>query len=326
LITNDQAEGLVDSVYLRQSGSNVHEVSGSCFCCNFDGFVEAIKGAITNGNADVIIAEPVGSCTDLTATIIRPLLVNHPGLVEIAPLTVLTDPDRLRHSFNGIHGGLHDSAAYIYGKQLEDAGIILVGKADLMNENEIQSLVEKTNAKFGHGTTKAISSRNKQGLEEWLNEMMQDTYHSMKTVEMDYDIYAEGEAVLGWLNTELELNAERGVNWDTWFRTMMETLAAEIDLRKLTVGHVKAILQEGKDSMLANITGSRDTLQFRGQMTPGMKANLTINARVQTEPSMLEELVFQVFENSLDWEGERKIISLNCLSPGRPNPTYRLSS
>ena len=37
LITNDQAQGLVDTHILSADGTMVEEVAGSCFCCNFDG-------------------------------------------------------------------------------------------------------------------------------------------------------------------------------------------------------------------------------------------------------------------------------------------------
>lgn len=325
LITNDQAEGLVDSVYLSQSGSRVLEVSGSCFCCNFDGFVGAVEQAVFDGGCDVIIAEPVGSCTDLTATIIRPLLANHPNLIDLAPLTVLADPVRLFDSLEGRTGGLHESAAYIYGKQLEDAGTILVGKSDLLYEEAIGTLLEKTNSAYPEAVVKAVSSKNRKGLDEWLMDMMQASYLGSKTVEMDYEVYAEGEAVLGWLNAEIALTGTHGVDWQIWFVDMVSNLSSAIDDKGFAVGHVKAILQHDDGSILANITGTKETLQFRGQIDPGKTAILTINARVQTEPQILEELVFEALERSLTWHVEKKMISLNTLSPGRPNPTHRIT-
>lgn len=324
LITNDQAEGLVDTVYLNQSGSKVLEVSGSCFCCNFDGFAAAVNQAISDGNCDVIIAEPVGSCTDLTATIIRPLLANHPNLVDLAPLTVLADPKRLSDSLAGKNGGLHESAAYIYRKQLEDAGAILIGKADLLDEEAARDLHLKTKQAFVGTEVKIISAKDGRGLREWISTMMDAAYIGSKSVDLDYDVYAEGEAVLGWLNTEMELYASEETAWEDWFVEMVSQLASAIDEGGFAVGHVKAILQNGGASMLANITGTGETLQFRGAVNPGTAATLTINARVQTEPKILEDLVFHVFEESLTWKGEKKVISLNTLSPGRPNPTHRI--
>src|SRR5262245_14840466 len=73
IITNDQADDLVDTHLLRSQGLNVAEVAGACFCCKFD---DLIRSADTLGRAerpDVILAEPVGSCTDLVATVVQPL-------------------------------------------------------------------------------------------------------------------------------------------------------------------------------------------------------------------------------------------------------------
>ena len=73
LITNDQAPELVDTAILKHHDVKVAEVSGSCFCCNFDGLLNAMQQVNDAADADVIIAEPVGSCTDLSATIVQPL-------------------------------------------------------------------------------------------------------------------------------------------------------------------------------------------------------------------------------------------------------------
>src|SRR5512133_2205912 len=70
LITNDQAPDLVDTSILEHQDVSVAEVSGSCFCCDFKGLRKAIA---KTGNPDVIIAEPVGSCTDVSATLINPI-------------------------------------------------------------------------------------------------------------------------------------------------------------------------------------------------------------------------------------------------------------
>jgi len=72
LITNDQAPDLVDTKWLAEKGLNVREVAGSCFCCNFAGLIYAAEKLLA-AEARVLLAEPVGSCTDLSATILQPL-------------------------------------------------------------------------------------------------------------------------------------------------------------------------------------------------------------------------------------------------------------
>ena len=65
LVTNDQAYDLVDTHTLRSKGFQVGEVPGACFCCNFDELVETVDSLSKENVPDIVIAEPVGSCTDL---------------------------------------------------------------------------------------------------------------------------------------------------------------------------------------------------------------------------------------------------------------------
>ena len=43
IVTNDQGGDLVDTQYLSALGFPVLEVTGGCFCCNFDEFVKKIR-------------------------------------------------------------------------------------------------------------------------------------------------------------------------------------------------------------------------------------------------------------------------------------------
>jgi len=132
LITNDQAPELVDTVFLSRSGCKVKEVNWSCLCRNFNGLIDVLSALRSETSADVLIAEAVGSCTDLSATIIQPLKARLPHDLEISPLSVLVDPLRLIDILNGGTSGLHPSAAYIFRKQIEEADVIVVNKADLL--------------------------------------------------------------------------------------------------------------------------------------------------------------------------------------------------
>src|SRR5881296_1846206 len=64
LVTNDQAADLVDTNSLRAQGFPVEEVAGACFCCRFDDLVEKVQQLGQKDRPDLILAEPVGSCTD----------------------------------------------------------------------------------------------------------------------------------------------------------------------------------------------------------------------------------------------------------------------
>ena len=140
LITNDQASELVDTSFLETNNDIVEEVSGSCFCCNFGGFADAISHLQEANNSDIILAEPVGSCTDLSATIMQPLKEKYNEQVNLKQLTVLADPTRLKAVLKD-HSNPGD---YIIYKQFEEADVILINKVELLSEEELASLVEQT--------------------------------------------------------------------------------------------------------------------------------------------------------------------------------------
>src|SRR5205823_9536448 len=69
LITNDQSSGLVDTAMVSAAGFAVEEITGGCFCRRFNSLMEAAENLGARATPEVFLAEPVGSCTDLKATV-----------------------------------------------------------------------------------------------------------------------------------------------------------------------------------------------------------------------------------------------------------------
>ncbi len=322
LITNDQAPELVDTALLLQTKVNVAEVSGSCFCCNYNGFIDSIKQVGKDSNADIIIAEPVGSCTDLSATIMQPLKDNLNRELIISPLTVLADPLRLADILDGKTAGLHASAAYIFRKQLEESDIILITKNDLLEQEEQELLSAKVKRNYPDSEVLSISAKTGEGIDEWLKLILSKTATGQRIVEVDYDTYAEGEAVLGWLNASISLKGEQ-INWDQIAATFLQDLSRKIDKQNIGVGHVKIILENGSDYLVGNITGTSETISIRGEAGVSDTTQIIINARIGVNPEILDEMVKESLEKVTNNIISMKINAWKCLSPGYPNPTFR---
>ena len=323
LITNDQAPELVDSRLLKQANLQVAEVAGSCFCCNFNGFVDAIHSLRSNVEADVILAEPVGSCADLTATIVRPLKKYYNTEVIVSPLTVLSDPIRLKSILYGDDGGLHEDAAYIYRKQLEESEVILITKTDILTEEEVKKLVSDTQACFHHTKVMTVSTMNGSGVNEWFNEVANRQGEGTKILDIDYDKYAHGEAVLGWLNGTVALSGHN-VFWDVVLKDIMKGFSNAVKKEKLRVGHIKVIAENGKQYAVGNITGDASTLQLRGTAGTSDNVKLIINSRVETTPEHLDEIVRKVLVEAINDKYTDEVLAWRYLQPGRPNPTHRI--
>src|ERR1700676_4487841 len=143
IVTNDQAQDLVDTHSLREQGFPVEEVAGACFCCKFDDLLNKVGSLETSQHPDVILAEPVGSCTDLVATVVQPLKDLYGARFSVAPYPVLFKPSHgLKILRNESAGGLSPKAAYIFKKQLEEADAILVNRIDELPANDIDLLVK----------------------------------------------------------------------------------------------------------------------------------------------------------------------------------------
>jgi hypothetical protein len=92
IILNDQGDDLVDTHLAGAQGLDCDQVTGGCFCCRFPDLVEAADRLLAY-QPDIIFAEAVGSCTDIVATTLRPLLREHRQRFHIAPLTVVLHPE-----------------------------------------------------------------------------------------------------------------------------------------------------------------------------------------------------------------------------------------
>ena len=323
LITNDQAPELVDTTFLRTTGSQVAEVSGSCFCCNFPGLVGAINKLTAEANAEVILAEPVGSCTDLSATIVQPLKDKKGGEVSLAPLSVLVDPKRLQGILDGNSAGLHDSSAYIFRKQLEEADFILLTKADTLCDKALSDLGIRLASAFPKAEVFVVSAKQGTGLDAWLDAVLTRTGAGTHLTEVDYDVYAEGEAVLGWLNATYALASAQATDWKAFAESLLDALSRTFDAMPAAVGHVKLAVTSGASLVTMNLVGTRETLEVHGEAAQGTSATLTLNARVQMTPEQLEAIVREQMAKVCGTAVTAQSVAWRCLSPGRPNPTYR---
>lgn len=328
LITNDQAPDLVDTTFLLAQGLDVREVAGSCFCCNFEWLLRSIGELEEAVRADVLLAEPVGSCTDLSATLLQPLKKRLKREVSLAPLSVLVDPHRAWAVLGDGDPGMHPSAAYIFRKQLEEADRILVNKADLLPDGEFPLLAKRLSRAYPEIPVRRISSRTGGGIGEWLDDIFSDPRAGMRLLDIDYGTYAEGEAVMGWLNGEIRLAAAGGSlpEGDSICRTLMEDLRDAFRIRQAAVGHVKLLLEAGGGHVAANLVRADGEVEVRGEPgPPASEARMILNARVEIAPKQLERIVLEQLDRLADGGIGVRVVSLRSLSPAAPVPTYRFS-
>lgn len=326
LITNDQAAGLVDTHILEYRGFEVQEISGSCFCCNFNGFYEAIDNLVRSYECDVILAEPVGSCTDLYATLIRPLKTYFGDLVELAPLSVLVDPLRLQHTV-GETGLTTEGPGYIYLKQLEEADCIVINKLDNLIGTQKENLEQLLTTKFPDKPLCWISAKNGQGVSQWAQNVLTGAYPIRnRHIEVDYEIYAEGEAQMGWYNgTFVVGNTEnRDTDWKAFNRTLLTIFTQLFGFENTAVAHLKTFIKQGASHVGGNMV-EHNEISTWGEEFYAPTARLVLNIRAEAPHLLIHEMVEDVLEHFKEQGFLFEAVDIEHFAPGYPRPTYRLS-
>src|SRR5688572_24200459 len=172
LVTNDQANDLVDTESLRAQGFNVGEVTGACFCCKFNGLLDTVSQISEGKQPDIILAEPVGSCTDLVSTVVEPLRRFYGERFEVAPLAVLLKPEHGRKILaDDASFGFSPKAAYIFLKQLEEADIVVINKIDKLSAADRETMLQLVRDRYPTKTIVAASSKTGEGLAVLLDEL-----------------------------------------------------------------------------------------------------------------------------------------------------------
>jgi G3E family GTPase len=331
LITNDQGSELVDTATLRSRGFAAEEIPGGCFCCRFNSLVEASERLTAETQPDVFIAEPVGSCTDLVATVSYPLRRMYGDQFHVAPFSVLVDPVRAEHVFGLAEGKkFSEKVVYIYRKQLEEADLIVVSKNDSIDPARVAAVKKAIAHEYPHARVLDASVRTGAGVREWFDLIDTEPAGSRSAMEVDYRTYAEGEALLGWLNSTVQIRAEAPFDANR----LLEHLARGIQylLPGIEVAHLKMTFSpESGLGEIAVINLVRSDLVPELSLRleePVSAGQLIINVRAEGAPSDLEFAVRQAVENiPRDAHGvSGRVEHLESFRPGKPQPTHRVLS
>ena len=328
LITNDQSVDLVDTARARAQGFAVEEITGGCFCCKFDSLVDASRQLSAATRPEVLIAEPVGSCTDLKATVSYPLRQLYGDDYHVAPLSVLVDPGRCARIL-GIEQGrsFSDKVVYVYEKQLEEAEILVINKADLLDVGQRQRLREALAKRFPQARVMEISAKTGEGMAAWFDHLMSDELGRSATMAVDYDVYADGEARLGWLNAKGPVASPQEFDGNAWLADLADRLRQRLAAGGIEIAHLKMTLapSEGPDLAAVSVTASeREPHLTHTLKSPLAKGELVINLRAEADPELLEQHVREAIAAIAPVAVSLTILA--AFKPGRPNPTHRLAN
>ncbi len=299
-ILNDQGGDLVDSAYVAAQGVASNEVTGGCFCCRFSDLIEKADQLRVLA-PDVIFIEPVGSCTDLSATILQPLKREFAREYRLAPLTVVVDPVRA--------ADLADPhIAFLFESQCEEADVLLFNKSDVHDLSAEQ---------------RCVSALTGDGVAAWLDEILGGALPiGGKLLQIDYQKYARAEAALGWLNWSATVRLSPALSpaalIGPWFDSLQDALYSA----GASIAHLKLFDQTASGYLRAALTNNAGDPEVAGDLTasPESEHALRLNLRAVIDAEPLRTLFAKALASL---PGQRFDERLQCFSPAPPQPEHR---
>jgi hypothetical protein len=263
-------------------------VAGGCFCCRFPELIEALDRLASHA-PQVIFAEAVGSCTDLVATTLRPLLRDYPGRFHVAPLTVV----------------LHPAAPFT------DAHMEFLNT----NQQAEADLVVSRTAAPGARHVNAITG---EGVGEWLDEVLSGAIPTgAHPLTLDYARYAEAEAALAWLNARVTVKPKPALSPAMLVGPLLDRLSAAIP----GIVHLKLFTQCDTGYLKAALTASQSEPAVEGSLdaSPSPSHEILLNVRALTDPVKLQAIVEREFADLPAWLHWQQ---LQCFRPSAPAPYH----
>ncbi len=310
IVLNDQSEGLVDTQYAAHRGIPSEEVTGGCFCCRFSDLLQTMERLRTHA-PHVIFAEPVGSCTDISATILHPLH-EYRQSYRLAPFTVLVDPKNAQAL---LRDDANSDLSFLFRKQLEEADLICFTKMDLT-----PSVPD-----IGGRSFRQISAKTGVGVAAWLDEVLSGTVPAgSQLLEIDYQRYAQAEAALAWLNLQVEILPRVALAPAVILGPLLDRLDSRLSAAGISIVHLKAIIHSETGSLKAAMCANGMEPAIEGDLaaSPAHNHQLLLNLRCVGESGQVKKIVEDCLGHT---DAELIDLNIRCFHPAPPTPERRVT-
>jgi CobW/HypB/UreG family nucleotide-binding protein len=299
---NDQGADLVDTRLAGARGVAADQVAGGCFCCRFSDMIDAAERLRAHA-PDVIFAEAVGSCTDISATVLQPLKRLYPDRFRVAPYSVLVDPGRM----------VEGDWRFLFEEQIEEADLICFTRADRYREFP----------RPAYGSVRYLSGVTGAGVPEWLDEVLAGRMTpGSRILELDYEQYARAEATFAWMNGTAAVELTEPVSPARLVGPLLEQIDAALLADGIAIAHLKLIDHAESGYLKASLVRNGEEPVVEGMLdaASALRHELLVNVRAAGDPERLRAIVEEQFRKL---PGKVELRGVQSFRPAPPRPEHR---
>ena len=326
VVTNDQGKYLVDSSFMVANHIPSAEVTNGCFCCNFNSLSSRIEFLEREFKPEAIFAESVGSCTDLVATVLKPLQLLKKELFNELTFSVFADSRLLSDYLRGKKLPFSHEIGYIFSKQVEEADLLVINKIDLIQQDDLIRLQQLVAASFSNKKVVYQNSLDERNIQKWLHILSTLPDPQRISLNIDYQAYGKGEADLAWLDEEINIHTDDQSAWNYAIK-LIDHLITEIKEKQVNIGHLKFMLKgNGFDEKISFTTIVDENWKSNFPIRNVADLRMMVNARIETSPEVARGLikngVFAISRKGVEVVESKE----DAFHPGFPNPTHRIDN
>ena len=322
IITNDQGDVLVDTEYSRDAGFDTKEIMGGCFCTNFDRFVSSARTLVMDGKPDVIIAEPIGSSTNIMSSVVAPLRSLYPDEFSVAPLMVVVDCVRALGILSQDKVRSEDTVDLIPAHQIRDAEIVILSKTDLVDKDTIAKIRIEVDKLLPGCRIIETSSQDLRNIGDIIDIVLSDELSVKAPIAENNRGFAFEKAKLGWYSGTYNIKPTDDLDMYSLASDLMKGVAKEYGAESIV--HVKVMLEaEDAACKMSLVQQNMQVDGIVGSRYMRKPGQLVLNARVISPPKKLEEVMRGIMDAALKtYPFEAEKVNEKCFMPKPESPSH----
>jgi hypothetical protein len=208
----------------------------------------------------------------------------------------------------------------------------VINKSDTLNPETLDATRRALEERFPDKPVHTLSARTGEGTQAWIEQILSEEQSAAAVMEIDYDTYAEGEALLGWLNATLHLQSSADFQPDDFLKTLAEGTRDRISSLGAEIAHLKMTLSPDHalsgDLAIINLVRNDFVPELSQTIGTGIRSGqVIVNCRAELSPEEIAACVRETLTalaQTPDFSPVSTAIAhLEHFRPGRPTPTHR---